>query len=58
MNSQESLIEYQKQRITALEKEVKKLKKQLDSKLPNKPDYLHKMVNDPVYLKPIHNVNY
>jgi len=58
MNSQENLIEYQKHRITALEKEVKKLKKQLNSKLPKKPDYLHALVNDPIFESPIPNVNY
>lgn len=58
MTSQESLIEFQKQRIKALEKENKKLRKQLESKLPRKPDYLHALVNDPIFEKPIPNINY
>lgn len=58
MTSQESLIEFQKQRIKALEKENKKLRKHLDSKLPKKPDYIHTLVNDPIFEKPIPNINY
>lgn len=57
----ESIIEFQKQRIAALEAENQRLKIEMVRKESSLKQYLIRLtetINDPVFNKPIHYINY
>lgn len=60
-NMNETIIEFQKQRIVALEAENQRLKQAVIRKESSLKAYLlrlQEIINDDAFNKPIHNINY